>query len=263
MFWSPKRQIVSLLLMFGMLTPISSRSIQTDSDIRIDVPPDGLVKIENRFGNVSAEVWNNRFVSVSAYVEGNARLSRSPILLDNRNSTLNISVVRSPLDPAVAVHLIVKIPDSSRLEIGTNTGFITLSGLPAKANLKSVSGDIQSKLPDGIDAKIKAQTTRGVVTSEIPNTPATDSHLFQANLGTAVRMLDIQSQSGEISFASTAPTEVKPSAMKAPELVGPETANRAAGVPDKQPETDEITEGDVIRVDSQLVTVNMSVTDRS
>jgi VWFA-related protein len=264
MFWSSKRQIVSLFLFFGMLTPISSRIIQTDSDIRIDVPPDGIVKIDNRFGNVSAEVWNNRFVSVSANVEGNARLSRSPILLDNRNSVLSISVVRSPLDPAVAVHLIVKIPDTSRLEIGTNTGFITLNGLSAKASLKSVSGEIQSRLPDGIDAKIKAQTLRGVVTSDIPNSPVTDNHLFQANLGTGVRMLDIQSQSGLISLVpSGITTETKPAEMKAPALIGPQAANRTAGVPDKQPETDEISEGDVIRVDSQLVTINMSVTDRS
>ncbi|HET6862745.1 MAG TPA: hypothetical protein VFH91_06845, partial [Pyrinomonadaceae bacterium] len=247
-----------------MLTPISSRSIQTDSDIRIDVPPDGIVKIDNRFGNVSAEVWSNRFVSVSANVEGNARLSRSPILLDNRNSVLSISVVRSPLDPAVAVHLIVKIPDTSRLEIGTNTGSITLNGLSAKASLKSVSGDIQSKLPDGIDAKIKAQTLRGVVTSVIPNSPVTDNHLFQVNLGTGVRMLDIQSQSGLISLVSSGVTaETKPAEMKAPALIGPEAATRTAGVPDKQPETDEISEGDVIRVDSQLVTINMSVTDRN
>lgn len=264
MFWSPKRQIVSLFLFFALLTPISSRSIQTDSDIRIDVPADGLVKIENRFGSVSAEVWNNRFVSVSATVDGDARLSRSPILLDNRSSVLNISVVRSPLDPVVGVHLIVKVPDTSRLEISTNTGAITLNGLSSKANLKSVSGDIQSKLPDGIGAKIKAQTTRGIVTSDLPDTPATDNHLFQANLGSAVKLLDIQSQSGQISLASIASSSpTNPGEVKAPELIGPETASRPAGVPDKQPQTDEISEGDVIRVDSQLVTINMSVTDRS
>jgi len=263
MLLSVMRHIVSLFLFFGMLAPIAGHSIQTASDIRIDIPPDGLVRLENRFGSVSTEVWTNPFVSVSASVEGNAQLRRSPILLDNRNSVLTISVVRTPLDQAVAVNLIVKIPETSRLEIGTTSGLISLSGLPAKATLKSESGDIQSKLPDGIGAKIKARTPGGMITSDIPNSPATDNHLFQANLGTAVRSLDIQSQSGHISFTATAQVSTKAPEPKAPELIGPETTNRPAGVPDKQPETDEVSEGDVIRVDSQLVTINMSVTDRS
>ena len=139
MLLSVMRHIVSLFLFFGMLAPIAGHSIQTASDIRIDVPPDGLVRIENRFGSVSTEVWTNPFVSVSASVEGNAQLRRSPILLDNRNSVLTISVVRTPLDQAVAVNLIVKIPETSRLEIGTTSGLISLSGLPAKATLKSES----------------------------------------------------------------------------------------------------------------------------
>ena len=265
MFWSPKRQIVSLFLFFGLLIPVSSRSIRVDDDIRIDLSPGGFVKIDNKFGSVSAEVWNNRFVSVSASVPADAHLSRSPILLDNRGSVLKISVIRLPQDPVVAVNLIVKIPDTVRLEISTNTGEIALDGLPAQAVLKSVSGNVQSKLPAGIDAKIKAQTTRGVVTSDISNTPVTDDHLFQAKLGTAEKGLDIQSQSGQISFTTTDSSAVadKPADLKQPLLIGPDSPGRPAGVPDKPPETDEISEGDVIRVDSQLVTINMSVTDRS
>jgi VWFA-related protein len=253
-----------LFLCFGLLTPIYSRSPQVADDIRIDLSPGGLVKIQNRFGNVSAEVWSNRFVSVSANVQSDAHLSRSPILLDNRGSVLNISVVRSPQDPAVSVHLVVKIPDTARLEISTNSGEIALDGLPAQAVLKSVSGNIQSKLPGAVDAKIKAQTTRGVITSDISNSPATDEHLFQATLGSALKALEIQSQSGQISLVSTASAVAgKTAELKEPVLMGPENASRPAGVPDKPPETDEISEGDVIRVDSQLVTINMSVTDRS
>ncbi|HSE25831.1 MAG TPA: VWA domain-containing protein [Pyrinomonadaceae bacterium] len=264
MFWSPTRQIVSLFLCFGLLTSVYSRRLQVADDIRIDLSPGGLVKIENRFGDVSAEIWSNRFVSVSANVPADAHLSRSPILLDNRGSVLNISVVRAPQDSAVSVHLIVKIPDSARLEISTNTGEIVLDGLPAQAVLKSVSGNIQSKLPAGVDAKIKAQTARGVITSDISNTPVTDDHLFQAKLGAASKALEIQSQSGQISLISTASVVAgKTADLKEPGLIGPDNAGRPAGVPDKPSGTDEISEGDIIRVDSQLVTINMSVTDRN
>ena len=49
----------------------------------------------------------------------------------------------------------------------------------------------------------------------------------------------------------------------APKLIGPENLKPAAGTPADKAENVEITEGDVIRVDSQLVTLNVSVVDRS
>jgi VWFA-related protein len=50
---------------------------------------------------------------------------------------------------------------------------------------------------------------------------------------------------------------------KQPELIGVENAKRPAGTPASENENTEISEGDVIRVDSQLVTLNISVIDRS
>src|SRR5687767_6714115 len=49
----------------------------------------------------------------------------------------------------------------------------------------------------------------------------------------------------------------------APQLVGAGNAKAPAGTPDDKPENVEIGEGDIIRVDSQLVTLNISVIDRS
>jgi VWFA-related protein len=49
---------------------------------------------------------------------------------------------------------------------------------------------------------------------------------------------------------------------KEPELVGVNNAKSSAGTPASEPDNDEISEGDVIRVDSQLVTLNISVIDR-
>ena len=264
MILSPKWHIFGLLLLFGLLAPTLIQTGQSASDITIDVAQDAVVKIENRFGNVSVEVWDNRSVSVSASVEGDVRLSRSPILLDNRKSVLTISVVRTPIDPVVAVHLVVKIPENSRLEVSTSSGNITLNGLPAKANLKSLSGDVESKLPANIDAKIKAQSVRGSVTSELPDKPVSDSHSYEVGIGNATRPLEIQSQSGRISFVpTTSLAQSTPAELKEPQLIGTNNSNRSsAGVPDKPSDTDEISEGDVIRVDSQLVTVNMSVIDR-
>ena len=51
-------------------------------------------------------------------------------------------------------------------------------------------------------------------------------------------------------------------AQRKPELIGPGNAKRPAGTPASETENAEISEGDVIRVDSQLVTLNVSVVDR-
>src|SRR6267378_1405159 len=75
-------------------------------DIRIDVPLDGQVQVENRFGNVSVEVWGNKYVSVSATVDGSSlRFGRPPIVIDNRGKLLSISAVQSPVNPVTAIHL--------------------------------------------------------------------------------------------------------------------------------------------------------------
>lgn len=51
-------------------------------------------------------------------------------------------------------------------------------------------------------------------------------------------------------------------APKQPELIGVNNARSSAGTPATEPDNAEISEGDVIRVDSQLVTLNVSVIDR-
>src|SRR5215217_5328448 len=83
-----------------------------DDEIRIDLPAGGQLKVRNDFGNVAAEVWSNSYVAVSTTIggDGSTRLTRSPILIDNRGLVITISVVRRPLDPVVPIHLKIKVP---------------------------------------------------------------------------------------------------------------------------------------------------------
>ncbi len=111
-------------------------------------------------------------------------LNRWPITIDNRGKLVTISVVRRPIDPAMAINLQLKIPPN--VDIGVWSG---------KAYVKP-----------------------------------------------------------EIRTPSNAePVE--------PKLIAP--SNAPAGTPGDTAENAEISEGDVIRVDSQLVTLNVSVIDRS
>lgn len=81
----------------------------------------------------------------------------------------------------------------------------------------------------------------------------------QTRVGNGDRKIDFQTKSGEI-LLDAEPPETPTS--KQPELVGANNAKTPAGTADGPAPGDDISEGDVIRVDSQLVTVNISVIDR-
>jgi VWFA-related protein len=192
-------KVQRVLLGLVFLAAFSPTTAHAEDEIRIDLPAGGQLKVRNDFGNVSAEVWDNAFVAVSAVVDGPAKLTRSPIIIENRGSVLTISVVRRPIDPVVSVHLKIKVP---------------------------------------ADVDITGRSQRGT--------------LFQQRLGKADRKVDIQTTTGEITLTNANP----------PELIGANNSKTPAGTPVGPVPGDDISEGDVIRVDSQLVTLNVSVIDR-
>lgn len=176
-----------LILLAALLFPVQTSAADSNDEIRIEVPSDAQITVRNDFGNVSVEVWNNSYLAVSAAIEGAAKFSRSPVVLEKRGKVVMISVVRRPIDPVAAIHLRLKVP--AKVQVLNNKGEVLVAQKPA---------------------------------TEIP--------------------------------AATAPEK--------PELVGPDNAKPPAGTPAAEPQNDEISEGDVIRVDSQLVTLNISVIDR-
>jgi VWFA-related protein len=221
MFLKVQKACLGLIL----LAAFSSPTAHAEDEIRIDLPAGGQLKVRNDFGNVTVELWSNNYVAVSAAIggDGSARLTRSPIIIDNRASLLTISVVRRPLDPVVPIHLKIKVPEN---------------------------------------ADLTARSARGTIKSSLGGTPTVENQPFQTRVGNGGRKVDIQTQAGEIvlTYASVPETTSNPS--KQPELLGTDNPKRPAGTPAAPVTNDDISEGDVIRVDSQLVTLNISVIDR-
>lgn len=216
------QKVLCGLVFLAAFSPITARA---DDEIRIEVRPGAELKIRNDYGNVTAEVWSNTYVAVSATIEGDARLSRSPIIIDNRGSLVTISVVRRPVDPAVSIHLKVKVPG---------------------------------------DAVITARSARGTIQSSLNGEAKTESQPFQTRLGNGGSKIDVETQAGDIllMYAAAAPEISSTSTPRQPELIGGGAPKTAAGTPADPATEGEISEGDVIRVDSQLVTLNISVIDR-
>lgn len=260
--------VFALLLIASTATagfaPALAVSLPTSADIRIDVPTDARVRVENRFGAIAASVWKEKYVSVAATIEGGAAaFRRSPIVIDTRNQLLLISVVRTPLDPAVGIALTVKLPEGVHAEINTGTGAIVMQGLPASISLKSSAGDISTDLPNPLNADIKAQSSSGVIRSELAAPLSSRGHVLETREGNGSQVLRINTERGTITLSQAEiQKDLPPAQSQLPQLASP-TPSKGAGVPADTSASEEISEGDIIRVDSQLTTVNVSVVDRT
>jgi VWFA-related protein len=253
-----------VLLGLVVLTALSPAIVHADDEIRIELPTGAELKVRNDFGNVSAEIWRNSYVAVSAVIEGSASFSRSPILIDNRGSLLTISVVRRPLDPVVPVHLHLKIPESSSLDVVTTGGTISLVGLPRSASLRSATGALHASLRPDSNADVTARSAQGTVNSHLGAEASAVSRDFQTRLGAGGNKLDLQTETGEILLHYAAVNQGSSTARRTePQLIGKHNAMPAAESTTGPQPGDDLSEGDVIRVDSQLVTLNVSVIDRS
>ncbi|HEX3280148.1 MAG TPA: VWA domain-containing protein, partial [Pyrinomonadaceae bacterium] len=264
MFSLPSKRVFALVLCFASLPWCiwAAPQQETPQGIRIEFANGSHLRIENQFGDVDAEVWNENYVTVSATVEGSKPLARSPVVIENRKSLLLVSIIRRPTDPAVAIKLTVKIPESAHAEIVTGKHSISLRGTPSSASLRSIAGDVSVGFVNVVNADIFARSISGTVASTLPDF-RTSGHVVQGRLGAGTQTLRVNSQSGAISLALIDAAEARANRILNDALTDSETPRKPAGTPAPASDTQEISEGDVIRVDSQLVTMNMSVVDRN
>jgi VWFA-related protein len=259
--------------------------------VRADLPLAGQLRIENRRGSVSVEVWSEQHVSVTARIAGKAS-TRSPVVIQRTESLLSIGLVRAAgRDTSARVDLMLRIPERSRAEILTANGEVSVRGLPSSLSVQTTAGDISLEVP--LDADITAETRTGSIDSTLPTVGPTGSSErdFHASLGAGSKTAQLRSRDGSITLspsASAARAErtgsmsvgnapPRPStdtsatrdetgateARRPPVLGGANTDATGAGTP-ASPSTgpQEVDEGDIVRVDTELVTLNVSVINR-
>ncbi|HEV2885213.1 MAG TPA: VWA domain-containing protein [Pyrinomonadaceae bacterium] len=261
-----KRAFVVASLSFAVCASCFAQSVAGSSfdGIQIEVPSGGQVRVENQFGEVSAEIWKERYVSVSATIAGGARLTRSPVVIENRSQLLSVRIVRRPGDPAAAINLAIKLPETVRVEIVTAGGPQSMRGVPKSVSMKSGAGNINVEFVGPVNADIAARSTKGTVRSELPQLMSNSGHVLQARVGTGAQTIRINSVAGEIALSpAESPEIVKVARRIVDEPATPEAPTKGAGIPAPALDSEEISEGDIIRVDSQMVSLNMSVIDRT
>jgi VWFA-related protein len=264
---SLKRALVVLFLPGLIALSCFAQTATSDAypGVQIEFPESGKLRIENELGEVAAEIWKEKYVYLTTDQGANSS-KRSSVTIENKEQGFVVRVIRKVGEPIAPINLTIKIPERAHVEIVTGAARISMRGVPSSATVKSVSGDIKVEFLGSADADLVARSTRGLVKSEIPQLLSENGHILQARLGPGARSLGIDTESGNITLSVTDGSNVNGLAeatdSKPPVQPG-EVPKPAAGTPAPALDTQEIGEGDIIRVDSQLVTLNMSVVDRN
>src|SRR6185436_7070068 len=262
---SLKPLITTLFLLLLALTGFAQTAgNEASQGLQMEFPAGGQLRIENDLGSVTAESWSQKYVYVTASGEaGSSRLSS--VVIENGNQGFVIRVRRRPGTPVSLIDLSVKFPESARVEIETGNGKVSLRGIPSSVTVKSFAGDLNVELPESANADIVARATKGSVKSELSQSLSENSHLLQTRLGNGARTLRLNSESGNITLSVLSNSRdfgAEPAIRNSLEPALSEVPTKAAGTPAPSLDAQDVDEGDVIRVDSQLATLNLSVIDR-
>ena len=279
--------LILYLACFANGASTSSARSQSNESLHLELPANGNLRIENLRGGVITQVWNEDYVSVSAIFDSGQQ-SRSPAVMQRSDSLLSVRVARGPAG-APRINLELRIPARTHAAIITDEGSVEVRGLPAALLAQTTSGEIRVELPDTAGVNLVAESRTGTVSSSLSSAVVNQASRpqLQARHGNGSMGVRLYSQAGNITLAkataeslsvatvppssSSPPTERRetlepkavPTPKQKPELAGPPQNSSGAGTPAPvSNEPEEISEGDIIRVDTELVSVNVSVIDR-
>lgn len=253
-----------LLLLLALTVYAQTAGSDASQGLQMEFPTGGQLRIENDLGRVTAESWSQKYVYVTASGEA-GRSKLSSVVIENGNQGFTIRVRRRPGAQVSPIDLSVKFPESARVEIETRDGGVSLRGVPSSVIVKSFAGDLTVELPESANADIIARATKGSVKSELSQSLSENGHLLQTRLGNGARTLRLNSESGNIRLSVMSNSRdlgAEPAIRKSLEPEMSEVPTKAAGTPAPSLDTQDVDEGDVVRVDSQLATLNLSVIDR-
>jgi VWFA-related protein len=258
--------------------------------------PGGEVKVENRRGGVRVEITSGERVEVAAVEQGakparaqGAKAARAggraaqrrmmPVAIQRAGNSLTIEVTGAAT--ASRVDLTLRVPAYARLRVATTDGALEVSGLPATFMAQTISGDITLAVPTPPDADVTAQSLNGSVAVG-EGLDASGARVvrgkFQTRWGAASTKVNLFSGRGRVSLGALAggeSTGVEPRRVEASGARARQGRPRVKETPDDgafKPSTpkpeptetpQEVEDDEVVRVESDLVTVNISVVDRA
>src|SRR6266404_1964172 len=294
----PARKISrsSVFIIFCLILLFSNFNVclADEGGVRADLPDNGRVRVVNRLGSVKIETWGESQMLIVAVFDGPKR-KISPITIrrnpDQLLVTLNTPVIRGQNPPRI--DLILRIPARAKVSVITSDGEVVVSDFPQQLNVLTRSGRISADVSNQSDAEIRAVSLQGKATTSISDASSaaklpidsrvsSEAQVFHVRLNGGHKAVELRSTSGEISLTTNggnsgtgaqavAPNPSRgdnPSAREIttarPPVLDPDIAlTKPSGIPAPPKPDQDIDEGDIVRVDTQLVTINASVVERN
>ena len=241
--------------------------------LKVFPPASGVVRLENPSGDIQVAVWRESYIGVSTSALP-SDIKMSPLELERSEKELRIKVS----DAQHPVALKLKVPLNSKLQISTDQGTIYIDGLPSSLSARSVSGDINFNVPENPNMSLTAQSVEGSIISTDNKEIKTK---YQATRGTGSSPVSLYSETGVIRLSSVKHSPERATGRdditmnrEGPALAAPPqspvlknaaaaaNSNRPAGRASADAPVD-VDEDDVIKVETDLVTLNASVVERA
>lgn len=264
--------VISILC---LSTPVFA---QESPALKMFPPANGDIRLENPFGDIEVAVWQESYIGVSTSVLPSG-VKTSPLEIERSENKLHIKVSGKLSEIQYPIALKLKVPINSKLQIATSKGTININGLPSSLSVQSVSGDINFTLPENPNISLTAHSLKGSVLT-LDNKELKTK--YQALRGTGASHVSLSSETGIIRLSFVKPSTEIPTGrenitMKKEERLQTEAPlrpvlkNETSTVPRSNQSTNqppaaaplEVDEDDVIKVETDLVTLNASVVERS
>jgi len=251
---------------------------QESPALKIFPPANGEIRLENALGDIEVAVWQESYIGVATSVLP-LDIKISPLEIERSEKGLHIKVSNKLSENHYPIALKLKVPINSKLQVSTNKGIINIKGLPASLSAQSVSGDIHFNLPENPNVSITAHSRNGSVVS------AEDKEIktkYKSVRGSGYSHVSLYSNTGIIRLSTVKPsTEIattrenittkKENLSREEVALPPSLKNDTSAVPRSnqsanQPSVNaavEVDEDEVIKVETDLVTLNASVVERA
>jgi hypothetical protein len=192
--WSPKREAsennmsqklpaaLFLGVLMAMLPSLSAEEFkrtQVTSTERVDFAPGGVIRLNNSYGDLYVEGWDQPAVEVVVIKtmpynyqpkhpeRGAQRLERVLIRADRRSDTeLAISTTRASHSGGVSVEYQIRVPRESSLVIQHGTGYVFVNNVIGDIQAAGGRGDILLMLPARAAYAIDAKSKFGTISSD-------------------------------------------------------------------------------------------------
>ena len=166
----------------------TTQPVQTTKTDRLNFAPGGTIRLDNSFGSLSVEGWDEAEVEITVvksmgYNAGPSqkaeqRMDELKVLTDHRSETELIISTTRPARPSRFRHPLgtgreavaeyrIRVPRNSRLVISHARGYVSVTGVTGDIEATNSRGDIVLLLPDLTAYTINARTKVGLVTSDV------------------------------------------------------------------------------------------------